>query len=266
MERHYGHRPKGKAFLCSEFMREAKTFKKLSRQMYSEMTIEEVHDFRVLTRKLRAPLWLVHHCNDSKKARRVGRELQNLGQRLGKMRQLDVAIGDAQKLRFDPKKLHLQRALATTGLHHQLEPERINKLVKHLGSAASCVNKTREKDVRAFLKTLEGKVTRRFGQLPKTKAGRHRLRILVKKVRYLIESFGERSDVLEHLQDHLGRERDLSNFQSIFGKTKDLHRQEAGEIAGAEQALAPALRSALKKLEIVRRELNQKTGPANAEP
>ena len=161
---------------------------------------------------------------------------------------LDAAIEDSRNYKTHTNKLEFKWALSTG---------RVLALVKKLKLVSVTLKKIHKESDPGFLKMLEPKLSKKLGHLPKTKAGRHKLRILVMKVRYLVEAMGKRSFSLEKLQSHFARKGDLSNLQSIFGKKNMIQRDKSDEVLEARNSVASALRLALDKMQIVRLELSR---------
>ena len=76
-------------------------------------------------------------------------------------------------------------------------------------------------------------------------------------VQQAIESLGRRAPSIEKLQDHLGREHDLHVLREIIGAKRALVRDAKTAQARADRVMQPALRSGMRQLRILQRELTR---------
>lgn len=236
-----------------DFAHRSRTFKRLASSR--ELSVDDVHQLRVATRRLRAALSVLRHGRDRGRFGRAQRELRSFGRALGACRSLDIAIRDARVYHVDTARLEKRRARAGAALRRALKPARVNALVTDLRRVEKVLDSVAFERVSAWIESLEWDVAYRLASPPRTADARHELRIELKKVRYVIESLGRRSAALPKLQDQLGREHDLIVLQSLVGRVPGAARDERRARARARALIRPALISALRNLRAIRRDL-----------
>jgi CHAD domain-containing protein len=98
-----------------------------------ELPMEDVHDLRVTTRRLRASLSVVRHAaSPDARQRRARRQLRALGRALGERRMLDIAHRDATKYRADTAVIDKRLVKANAALRRALRSSRVRALVEDL--------------------------------------------------------------------------------------------------------------------------------------
>lgn len=249
-----------KPVLLLKLKSQQKAFEDLQSKVRKKPTAGKVHRLRVLTRRLRAPLWLALQCHDTKAIQKAQRGLRKLGRSLGELRKWDVAIEDAEAYAEDTAEIESQRRKAVNALQLELKPKRMKKLSKVLGKAIDDISKIPPIQLASPLEPLRRALLDMLEHSPKTKPARHHLRIRLKRVRYLIESLGHQSASLEKLQEALGREHDLDFLQSFLGRKSVIQRDELREQERSQKLLGPAIHSAHRELGKVLRELGAESG------
>lgn len=216
-------------------------FRSLAKLTHQNPSVENVHDLRVLVRRLRSHLWLI-----PKQKRRgvIGSaysELKEKGRILGEQRMYDVALIDAKRYQLDREKLQKAQAQAQRRVIESFKPENLRELETALERA---IGKISEMDPRKFcarIQLLQETLKRASQSPPKKSSDRHQLRINVKKARYLLHAFGIKIASLNKLQRHLGRWHDLRILQKLAGKTPKLKSAKKKQWTKASRLLSPAI-------------------------
>jgi CHAD domain-containing protein len=239
-----------------DFERRTRILHRLSRAP-RRLSADDVHDLRVTTRRLRESISMLRECGAGAGTARARRELRALGRALGACRTLDIAIEDARTYRVDAGPLEKKRVRAYGSLYRLLRPARTRRLVDDLRRAQRGIVGAPFERLLHHLQHHEWEIAYRLAAPPRTAAERHRLRVEMKKVRYMIESVGRKSASLRRLQDHLGREHDLAVLQELVGRVPRAGRDGRLARARAQKALAPALRSAMRQLRAMRGDISR---------
>jgi CHAD domain-containing protein len=202
-------------------------------QDLGEGDVHALHQTRVASRRLREVLPVLQL--DAHVARRLGRRLRKVTQRLGAVRELDVLTVLAQELaaseRYDTQALRKLAALvedhrkrARNRLGNHLPTDELHRIADRLKRVADDLKS--DKPSRGWRWALDARVTRRAQTLKNalTDAGAlylperlHAVRIALKKLRYAreveIEAAGVGASaeqrVLKRGQDILGRMHDV---------------------------------------------------------
>lgn len=191
--------------------------------------IDEIHDLRVSSRRLRAVIDFLEPFAGPKQVRRLRRPVRRLTRLLGKLRNLDEARLYFHRL--DPvglkpllRTLKQQRRKESAAVCGYLADMNCNKLERQVSAAVSALNaKSDGKELPALLAErnmlLYGRVHKQLSVAlgPDCERERHGLRIAVKKWRY----FNELLVCLpEHDPGHLPEQ--LRQYQSVLGKINDI--------------------------------------------
>jgi len=233
------------------------TFGKLATTDPDKLSNDDVHDLRVTTRRLRASLWVVRHSMIDAHAEHGHRELRSIGEALGERRMWDIALGDAEHYGADTSEIEKERRRAQATMRRALRHARVHKLVTSLHKLEREIPGLMLEKLLPWLREYEWELAYRLGQPPKTPTERHELRIQAKKTRYVLECLGRRAPSIEKLQDHLGREHDLHVLREIIGAKRALVRDAKTAQARADRVMQPALRSGMRQLRILQRELTR---------
>ena len=244
-----------KSRLLGTLAKEEKSLKRLAGAVRDGAPAKKVHDYRVLTRRLGAPVWLMRQWDQSESARAAQKSLQRLGKALGSVRKWDVAIADARVCGFEEGRLRAKRKKAKRRLKRSLAPRRIRAAQSGIRTTARRLAGLRPAALALSLGALQRRLSNTLVGFPKTRQARHRLRVRMKKVRYLIEALGHRSVWLECLQDHLGREHDLWVLLEECGENPMARKEASRERDEAQKVFTRAARSALRELTQIRAEL-----------
>lgn len=209
------------------------------------MSKAKVHDLRVEVRRLRTILWVFR--SESRNAdflRKLDRDLRKLNHYLGKVREVDVAIDDSKSFNFNTRHLKRMRDKRRQALKKYLE-RRKGKLLRHLEASADC---------RLTTRSMQDGVGKLIGELSSmrngcsTKAKMHKLRIRIKRARYLMEAFDEDTGSLRELQSLLGRVHDLELLRDLAGGNSKLDHDLVVYRAKANSMSRSAFRPTVTKL------------------
>ena len=207
-----------------------------------------VHQVRLATRRARAALWVLRHCSSHIRFKGLNKELQRLGDALGRIRELDVAILDAKRFGFDSSTLVAGRKEAHHRLRHLIHRDQKNELALQLwiaGHTAREIFPVRIDEAKRRLdKQLASLLKRRIHGQTKF----HQLRIVIKKTRYALEAMGKPIGSLQRLQDILGEAHDLELLQTLLGKDSTIRAKQRSLNDQAIRMIEPALRFAAAQL------------------
>ena len=238
--------------LASTLRAGVRRFCQLVRQTAHHPTQDHVHDLRVLTRRLRADLWLVPTSARSRAIRRARHDLQRLGTVLGTQREGDVALEDAVGFGRDRGVIERRLGAARGQVIRSLRPKKRMRYINHLQRAARDVSSVDTHVVLSQVRRLQDRLQRAIEHPPTTNRARHRLRISVKKARYVLEATNCPVTPLVKLQDHLGRWHDFMVLSSVAGRTSQITRARNREWMMARRLVRPALRQAIHSLSALR--------------
>jgi len=246
---------------------------------------ESVHQMRVSLRRLRAAMSVFKVLLQDSESEAIKAELKWLTEQLGPARDFDVFVREsvaplsaaASEMGVLQEDMEARRDEGFRGAREAIDGERYRRLVLNVAlwlanGAWSATTDTlkavpRERPATAFasevLTARLGKIVKKLRKLKQLDVRRrHKLRIGIKKLRYATEFFdslfdGGRSrrknlaDLLEELQESLGRLNDFSVHRELAGeivhrgKRKDRRRPEKafamGIVTGNEQAQFNAL-------------------------
>ncbi len=222
---------------------------KLSRRVRGA---DDVHDLRVATRRARAALWMLEQSGsrelESFHLRRLARELRRLTRALGRVRELDVALADAERFGLEPVRLAHQRRKRVRKLACELAGPRRRRLTRDLKQLEGALMRG-ARNPQGLDRALESVRTeaRRWEERALTrKPALHRLRISFKRARYVLEALGRPTRGLPALQDLLGELHDLEVLQRLLGRHPRVQARQRALIARAGRAARPALRRLAK--------------------
>lgn len=224
-------------------------FERLAAEVSKSPTKNRVHELRIVTRRLRAILWLLRNDPSIESHRREERALRKLGKVLGRQRELDVALRDAGVLKLDVSALKGRRAKARKAAQETFGSPATKRLGRRLKEILKQLKS--DPEVLHTEKSLE-KLRRRLDRWQGTEPRRedlHELRIVAKKIRYILEALGRSTEPLRELQDHLGDVHDMEVLQEFLGEKKKTERAAAAASKEARRFIAPALTFARHELQ-----------------
>lgn len=252
--------------------------------------VKAVHDFRVALRRLRSWLRAYRPFLDDTVTRRTERRLGRLSQLAGEVRDLQVedaalrAIGSnprasggggarwlADHLRVGVPRARRNLIAALAGqlpgaaatLSRQLQRYVIAVDLDAMDDQDDTMAATTASLMQRHADALQGKL-RDWRRRPNSTAAAHATRIAAKRLRYLLEAFGESSRLAATAARHLG------NLQDALGRAHDAQvvvTSLAEATAGAGKSLPPrrtvaALRRTLRaQTRSALREAHRKAGP-----
>jgi len=220
---------------------------------------DSIHDLRVASRRIRATIGLFAPFIAGKAVKRISKEFRRVTRELGRLRNIDEAIIYFEKL---PEPLpvlngqlsgeRLQEMKAVTDVLKLFPRQEIDRTLRETVADLAGI----PRDDQALPVHLSETSIQRYQAvhnllLPATIPGnvetRHRLRIAVKKWRYLLETLGHvcRHDysaaleILKEYQTLLGRLNDMVAFGELCGSlTLPLHERESITAALARDSAA----------------------------
>lgn len=234
--------------LSKDLRRMRGDFSRLTCRVQRKWDPDELHDLRVLTRRLRAVVWLSRHSIQGPRLKRLRRALRDLGHVLGEKRTLDVLQKDAAQYKVDgaPKANDLKKTRKQ--IQTQLSRGRRNEFDRLLRDAESKLGSLKQRDFEPALAELIVRLEELRQARPKKAKEWHLLRIEVKKVRYAAELFGVEISELKKIQDLLGRGHDLGVLMDRLGRNRKIESDIQKLWKQSEKVAPPALRKSESKL------------------
>ncbi len=223
---------------------QARQFERLAAGVARRLTPGGVHDLRVLVRRIRAAVWLARRLGPG--FGKVGAALRKLGQRLGERRLLDVAVIDARSFGLDGTALRERVEEAGRDVIEGLG-ERI-EIARRLRAASSgLAASTRDRIDEGIGRRIEAVRTAK-SEARKGKPELHRMRIELKKSRYLIDALGGSGDFVKPVQELIGRAHDLEVLQGLLGFEPRAAREESRAREAAKKRLTKVVETAVARL------------------
>lgn len=220
----------------------------LLRRVANRARAEHVHDLRVLTRRLRAAVWVGRLLGSRSGFRRTRRLLRALGRALGERRMIDVTLEEAKRLGLDARRIQARRAGADAVLMRAVRRARRRGLCDRLRRATKALERCASGDLPLALAGLAGRLTSAHARRSGGPAALHRLRVEAKKGRYVLELLGLPTVRLREVQRRLGRWHDLDVLQRELGRNARAAREQALERERAEKVLPRAVEASSRDL------------------
>jgi CHAD domain-containing protein len=212
---------------------QAKAISAGSKQVSRHLSGKPVHELRLATRQARAVFWVLKNSSEHVRFKKLDRKLHRLGVTLGKVREIDVAISDANHYKIKSSDLIRDRTEAVKKLEKLVAPDSRRKLRKLLKSARKSVHRMNSIEMTQARKKLSEILRVQLAQEIEGPKQLHQLRITVKKARYAIEAMGQakhpisRSNhPMKKLQDTLGQAHDLELLQGFTGKNAKINAKQ----------------------------------------
>lgn len=208
------------------FDKNADHFLKLRKQVHRHPDEENVHDLRIATRRL---LTLIKIFNLDP----FSEPLKKAAKKLGKLRDLDVAIDHAKAYGLETEDLKEERRAHRKKIKNFFTKEHkklIEKIIHH--SQITLTNK----DDHDLEKTLDDfrEQMNQWGNVQLGRENFHEFRIALKKARYLLEAQGKNVKELKKLQDVLGDIHDLEVLTLKKGETnREIQKMKLEEFSEA---------------------------------
>jgi len=244
--------------------------------------LDEIHDFRVSSRRLREALALFAPCYDRVAMRKCSRDVRRVTRRLGALRNLDESflflatltekLDMSHRLALTP--FLMSREAARAPLLAQLErflgeqrPDRFLKRHRRWLSCPSLVNGPGGIDLFMTLREFAGTAMKEGheglltlvapARSVEDDAARHRLRIALKHYRYRFELFEPLADkryaaayrLIKQYQQHLGALNDLTVFSGMLADGLVSPQSVPGILMAVEQKKRKLVRAFLKLLD-----------------
>ncbi len=220
----------------------------LLRSVATRPRADHVHDLRVLTRRLRAAVWVGRLLGGRRGFRRTRRLLRTLGRALGERRMIDVVLEDARRLGLDARRTEGRKAGADAVLLRAVRRVRRRGLSDRLRRAAAALERGASEDLPLALAGLAGTLTSAYARRSGGPSALHRLRVEAKKGRYVLELLDLPTARLREVQRRLGRWHDLDVLQRELGRNARAAREQAAERAAAERVLPRAIETSSRDL------------------
>jgi CHAD domain-containing protein len=205
----------GRVSIAADLRRMRKSFSRLAARVKKSSDPDDLHDLRVLTRRMRAVVWLSRHATSGPRLKKLRAVLSELGHALGERRTLDVLERDAAHYGIEFKARSRSKTIKT------LKNKALTTVEQLLMDAESELQQIQKKDIRPAVAELIVRVEELQRALPRSDQEWHRLRIEVKKIRYASELIGLNTSEIKKLQDLLGKGHDLCVLMEESG-----HRQQ----------------------------------------
>lgn len=220
---------------------QARRFRRLSKQTFRNPNSEHVHDLRVVTRRLRTDFWLIPKADRTRCIRKSRDELRHLARVLGAQRKYDVALQDATHFLVNSEKIERRLKASRKGVLASLQPKKRKRYSAHLKRAVYKAAQIPGLSLGPQIEVLARGFAFALRTPPKRNTAIHRLRIELKKARYLLEAFGHRVPEIVKLQDHLGRWHDLMVLSGLCGHPPNVVAAQKSELRRAERILKDSL-------------------------
>jgi CHAD domain-containing protein len=234
--------------IAKDLKRMRKKLSRLAPRVQKKWDPDELHDLRVLTRRLRAIVWLSRHSAKGPRLKELRQVLRDLGHALGEKRTLDVLEKDAEKYKVSGKPKPGDLKKAKKQIVAQLESRQTNGLNHLLRAAEKKLSKLQSRDLQPALAELIVRLEKLGEHKPKNPKEWHLLRIEVKKVRYAAELLGVKVGELKTIQDLLGRGHDLGLLMERSGRNPKIHSDLQKVWKRSEKITAPHLKKSERKL------------------
>lgn len=230
--------------------RQSKAIGRLAVEVSRRSDEKPVHKLRVATRRARAALWVLKNSSAHLHFKRLDHDLRRLCRELGKVREVDVAILDASHYGIDSSKLEIQRKKFLRKVRELITQDQMKRLMNKL-SEAEISGRARDPILLyEASKRLRSRLNMQLewnahGEMTKP----HRLRITMKKARYVLEAMGRPIDPMKPLQDALGDAHDLDLLQVLTEEKSKIKVEKRSLNNKAITLVRPALRFAVDQLE-----------------
>jgi CHAD domain-containing protein len=241
--------------LARRFRAGQRAIVELAPRVHLHLEPTAVHDLRVVTRRLRALIWVARRTGPQNACRRLRKILRNWGQALGERRMLDVVLEHAAKLNMDASSLTERHGHAADAVRAAVTVESAVEVSELLEKTASKVRGWSEHRLHQGLILCAHDLHKALRDAPKGKSDQHQLRIQAKKTRYILEAIGRKCEPLKELQGLLGDSHDMEVLQELLGAHGGALEIEARERASALALMYDAVRAAEAELKEIAGEL-----------
>jgi CHAD domain-containing protein len=211
-----------------------KVFGHYAAEVQKKTSEESVHKLRVSIRRISSVSKLL----DIKF--RI-KSLRNFGKSLGELRDLDVALINAHVYGLEDGSLKAERKKIAQHIHKDFSKEKIKKMIKEIKALEKKVSSfsfTNTPQVEALKKDLNAWRKKKL-----TRKNLHSFRIIVKKVRYILEATGKPLGNLKRMQDLLGELHDLQVLTELLGEDGQVKKDFSYKFKQAAESFPTAVRS-----------------------
>lgn len=216
-----------------------------------KITTKKVYALRVALRRIRTVLQLLRINGIEPLSKGQKKTLKKVWKVLGEQRDADVARKTARTMSIDSAGLKKIREDLKEKTAKVLDHEEIVLVLKTLAQEMEQLTDDKVNPQQVIDK-LQSKLHHDFKDTPEDI---HKLRILIKKVRYLLAFFGRENETFKSYQDIFGFLNDLGNFHRFGGKQKSIESAWNHQLKICKKAIPEARKLALTELN----RLNQRT-------
>jgi CHAD domain-containing protein len=234
--------------LIKYFRIQSKNFAKLSKKVYRKPSVKSVHQLRVALRRMRASLWILQHSSRNACFKNLNRKLRKLVKHLGRVRELDVALEDADLYGLNSDILRKQRKRNRLAVRRIFTAKLRKKIDRQTDDVIGKIRNEAAFNPYLALRILRQKLVRWLRRTHKNDKSLHKLRIQFKKTRYVLEGIGRPVDPLREVQQSLGKIHDLEVLQELLGKNKSLAQKQTAFKKKARGSVKAALGFAIDQL------------------
>lgn len=213
-----------------------------------QLSGKDVHELRVATRRARATFWILRHSSAHIRFEELDNDLRKLGKALGHVRELDVAILDANRFGIDATKLIARQKIFQMKLQKRINRNQQNHLSTQLSAAENAAHAMSPIFLGEARDTLRARLNRQLDRHLHGQTKLHQLRIMMKKARYVLEALGRPVSPMKSLQDLLGDAHDLEFLQTLIGKNATIKAEQRSLNDKAIRVAKSALRFAVSQL------------------
>ncbi len=207
-----------------------------------------VHELRVATRRARVALWVLEQSSSPLRFKKLGHDFRKLGQTLGQVRELEVAIQDANHFGIEFFDLKNRHKKAQRRIQNLISTKKIENFSKQFADAETRIKNIGPISFSIVKSELIIKIRRQLKLSLRGETEPHKLRIVLKKTRYALEAMGKPVQKMKLLQNVLGDEHDLVTLQTYVGKSAKIKRKQKFFHDQATPLIKPALRFAMAQL------------------
>jgi CHAD domain-containing protein len=224
------------------FTKQSMRVQRLGREVKRTPKRSLVHQLRVATRRIQALLWLCQHCDPPRRFKKLEMRLRKLFKVLGPVREIDVAIQDSSKYHAPTNHLQDQRRRKVKAMQRQLDDRKRRKLTHQLNQVGRVLRAQSTLNLHTALEQLRSELSRGEARRHLNADQLHRLRLTVKKARYVMEALGEPVAPLTDIQKMLGKAHDLEILAGYIGRSKRLKKDRDALQSRVAGKVGPALR------------------------
>ena len=132
-----------------------------------DLSMDELHELRVATRRLRASIFVLSRCTTIAPAEKIKWELRALGRVLGERRMWDIAIHDAARYGAKTGALKKKQAAAEKAVRRALRAGRTDALTGRLKKAGDAIPDMSLERLAPWLEDFEWELAYRLERRPR---------------------------------------------------------------------------------------------------